>query len=125
MEKKNTILIVDDELSIHSLLQDMLEDLDYQLLYAENGVEALDYCKNHSVDLVITDLVMPKKNGLDLMIALKQFYPDTKIIAISGGGGIQGQFEYLPIARLIGAESIIEKPFTIQQIQNSITNALM
>ena len=125
MEKKNTILIVDDELSVRSLLQDMLEDLDYQLFYAENGDEALDYCNNHSVDLVITDLVMPTKNGLDLMIALKQFYPDTKIIAISGGGGIQGQFEYLPIARLIGAESILEKPFTTQQIQNSITNALM
>lgn len=118
------ILIVDDELSVRILLQDMLDNEGYHVLQAEDGIQALQYCKDFDIDIVITDLVMPKKNGLDLMLALKEHYPLIRIIAISGGGGIQGQFEYLPIARLIGAHSIIEKPFTTQQIQMAVGSVL-
>jgi len=118
------ILIVDDELSVRIMLQDMLDIEGYSVLEAEDGVQALQCCKDSDIDIVITDLVMPKKNGLDLMLALKEHYPLIRIIAISGGGGIQGQFEYLPIARLIGAHSIIEKPFTTQQIQMAVGRAL-
>ena len=113
------MLVVDDELSIRNMIRTMLED-DYRIFDAADGVEALACCQENTIDIVITDLVMPGKNGIDLMIALKDFPTKIKVIAISGGGGIQGQFEYLTIARMIGADAILEKPFTGQQLKQLV-----
>lgn len=117
------ILIVDDETQMLSLLEDMLSE-EYRVIKAGNGAEALELSKNTAIDLLITDLVMPKMNGIDLIVAIRQNQPDLKIIAISGGGGISGRFDYLPVAKLIGAGKILRKPFSPRELMQSIREVL-
>jgi len=118
------ILVVDDEESIRVLIKEALENDEYEFVEANDGDAALKLVSNNKFDLVITDIVMPKKNGIDLIIGMSKVKSDTPIIAISGGGGITGRFEYLPIAKLVGAIYIIEKPFEISSLRETIELAL-
>ena len=83
MEAKNTILIVDDEEEIRRLLREFLEKNDFAVLAAADGQQALQLADEHHPDLVITDLLLPKEHGIDVIQAIKDrfFLP---IIAISG-----------------------------------------
>jgi len=83
MEKKNLILIVDDEEEIRLLLKEFLEKNDFEVLLAEDGQQALKLAEEHIPDLVITDMLLPKEHGVEVMQAIKDklFLP---IIAISG-----------------------------------------
>ena len=67
--------------------------------------------KENPVELVITDLVMPSKSGIELIMWLMDETPDVRILAISGGGGITGHFDYLPIAKLIGPRQFYKSLF--------------
>ena len=80
------ILIVDDDIMFLSLLRDLLAPEGHDILEATNGIEALDIFREASVDLVVTDIVMPEKEGLQTILELKKESPTSKIIAISGGG---------------------------------------
>ncbi|MFQ5469159.1 MAG: response regulator [Gammaproteobacteria bacterium] len=118
------ILVVDDENSVRMMIREMLEGGGHEILEASNGVEACQVFRQSKIDLVITDMVMPEKNGLDLILELKKDYPNIKIIGISGGGGITGRFEYLPIAKLIGAATVMEKPFQMSDLRNTVNQVL-
>lgn len=113
------ILIVDDEAAMRGLLQDMLED-DYAIETAGNGVEAMAVLERGGIDLLITDLVMPRMNGIDLVMAARKQHPQLGIIAISGGGGINGRFDYLPVANLVGAARVLRKPFELADLRLAI-----
>lgn len=117
------VLIVDDEAQMRGLLEDLLEG-DYQVLTASNGAEALQLLEQDGAELIITDLVMPKMNGIDLVMAVRQQYPALKIIAISGGGGISGRFDYLPVANLVGAARVIRKPFELAEMRTAVREVL-
>jgi CheY-like chemotaxis protein len=80
------ILVVDDEAQIRSMLTQMLEQEGYEVYTAENGEEGFTLVGRHSFDLVITDMIMPVKDGLKFIMELVRDYPDLKILAISGGG---------------------------------------
>jgi CheY-like chemotaxis protein len=67
---------------------------------------------------------MPKMNGIDLVMALRRQYPALKIIAISGGGGITGRFDYLPVANLVGAARVIRKPFALAEMRTAVRELL-
>ena len=118
------ILVVDDEAPVRNLLSDVLEKEGYTVFTAETGVEATDIYNSNDVDLIITDLVMPEKGGIDLIMELKKQDPNIKVIAISGGGGITGRFDYLPIAKLVGATEIIAKPFQVADIRAQVAKML-
>lgn len=105
------VLIVDDEVSVRKIVKRVLDAPGYEFLEAENGSQAIDIFRNEKLDMVITDLVMPGKNGIDLIMEIKKSKKPIPVIAISGGGGVTGRFNYLEIARLIGAENILNKPF--------------
>lgn len=117
------VLIVDDEAQMRGLLEDLLEG-DYQVLTASNGDEALQLLERDGAELIITDLVMPKMNGIDLVMAVRKQYPALKIIAISGGGGITGRFDYLPVANLVGAARVIRKPFELAEMRTAVREVL-
>jgi DNA-binding NtrC family response regulator len=117
------VLIVDDEAQMRGLLEDLLAD-DYQVLTASNGVEAMQRLEQDGAELIITDLVMPKMNGIDLVMAVHRQYPGLKIIAISGGGGITGRFDYLPVANLVGAARVIRKPFALAEMRTAVRELL-
>jgi len=98
------ILIIDDDAQILKMLRQILEREKYHVTEASNGKEGLRLYRENPADLVITDIIMPEKEGIEIIIELKRDYPDVKIIAISGGGRINPE-DYLDIAK---KEIIIE-----------------
>jgi DNA-binding NtrC family response regulator len=104
------ILIIDDEVHILLMLKKMLELEGYEIDIASDGAEGLELFRKTAPQLVITDIIMPEKEGLETIREMKRAQPDLKILAMSGGGKISAD-NYLDTARIFGASSIIEKPF--------------
>jgi len=109
------ILVIDDEPHILRMLKKMLERAGYEIDIASNGMEGLELFKKYPTDLVITDIIMPEKEGLETIREMKRIQSGLKIIAMSGGGKITAD-NYLQTAKLFGASRILEKPFTQQQM---------
>lgn len=118
------ILVVDDESFVRDMIKAMIRSAGYDVIEAGSGAQACDMCKEISVDLIITDMVMPGKNGIDLIMDVKKKYPDIPIIAISGGGGIVGRYDYLEIAKLVGADNILKKPFEMAELRSLVDSTL-
>ena len=104
------ILVVDDEAQIRTMLTQMLEQEGYEVHTAENGEEGFTLVGRHSFDLVITDMIMPVKDGLKFIMELVRDYPNLQILAISGGGAIKAE-RYLTMAGYLGDIATLEKPF--------------
>lgn len=119
------ILIVDDEDNIRNMISDMLSDKGHVVSQTDDPCKASEMLGDSNIELLITDLVMPGKTGIDLIMELHESFPKLKIIAISGGGGITGRFDYLPIAKLIGADNILRKPFKFKELNIAIDSLLM
>lgn len=117
------ILIIDDELNILIMLKKMLTRSGYKVNIASDGKEGLGLFKAEPPDLVITDIIMPEKEGLETIREMKMNRPDLKIIAMSGGGKISAD-SYLDVAAMFGADKVIEKPFS-QRDMLSLVNELM
>ena len=109
------ILVIDDEQSIRALLKQMFERQGYQVLLAKNADIGIQQFKKNLVDLVILDLVMPEKDGIETIRELKSLDADIKIIAISGGGVIKPEL-YLKLARKFGAIYSFQKPIQNDKI---------
>lgn len=101
--------MVDDEAQIRTMLTQMLELEGYTVHTAENGEDGLTLVGQHAFDLVITDMIMPVKDGLKFIMELVRDYPDLKILAISGGA-IKAE-RYLTMAGYLGDIATLEKPF--------------
>ena len=114
-----TILVVDDEQCICQMIEDALSR-EYKVACAKNGRAAQALMAEQQFDLVIADLVMPEMNGIDLLMSLHQTQPNQKLIAISGGGGINGRFDYLPVAQLISGCTTLRKPFSINDLRGMV-----
>ncbi len=115
---KTRILFVDDEPNLLHGLQRILRPMrqQWEMHFAVNGREAMQLMEQTPCDVVVTDLFMPEQEGLETIIALRQTYPGTKIVAISGGG-YQGKLvPVLDIATKLGANYTLKKPFSSQQI---------
>jgi len=105
------ILVVDDEEQIRSMLTQMLEHEGFEVDTAENGEEGMNLITRNAYDLIITDMIMPIKDGLKLIMELVRDYPDQRILAISGGGAIKAE-RYLTMAGYLGDDIVtLEKPF--------------
>ncbi len=120
----SNILVVDDDTSILTFIDHALSS-DHTIYTAETVAEAEAISMENKIDLLIADLVIPEKNGIDMIMEFRKNHPDMHIIAISGGGGITGRFDYLPIAKLIGAEITLKKPFSINDLRSSIDKLLL
>ena len=112
-----TILIIDDEEPIRALLRFALEAAGYEVTEAANGRQGLDLYRQRPTDLVITDMLMPELNGLDMLLDLTREFLHAKVIAISGAGGKQN---VLDVAKLLGARQTFEKPFSIPQLLDAV-----
>jgi CheY-like chemotaxis protein len=117
------ILVVDDEPGIRDLLCLMLESAGFEAIPAEGGVEAPKVLAEQAVDLVITDLLMPERDGLEFITEIRKKYPEIKIIAMSGGGHI-ARDSYLMIAKNFGAHALLEKPFSQASVLKAINSVL-
>lgn len=117
------ILVVDDDASIRSVLQIGLGKAGYEVVQARDGSEAMRLWRAQRADLVITDLHMPDKNGLEVILELLAHSPEARIIAMSDGGQTQ-QIGLLGDARLLGAVLTIKKPFTLAEMMSLVSRAL-
>ncbi|MGE4559319.1 MAG: response regulator [Desulfobulbus sp.] len=113
------ILVVDDEAQIRTMLTQMLELEGYTVHTAENGEEGLTLVGRYAFDLVITDMIMPVKDGLKFIMELVRDYPDLKILAISGGGAIKAE-RYLTMAGYLGDIATLEKPFKREMLLDMV-----
>ncbi len=117
------ILVVDDEEQMRSLIRQILEGCGYEVSEAPDGNVALWLFKEKPSDLIITDLIMPKKEGLETIMELKKDVPDVKIIAISGGGHGDKR-QYLDMAKKMGADSTLAKPFEKEELLKAVKDLL-
>lgn len=117
------ILIIDDEHHILLMLKKMLERSGYEIDLASNGDEGLRIFRNSPSDLVITDIIMPEKEGLETIREMKKMQPELRIIAMSGGGKISAD-NYLETAKIFGASRIIEKPFNQKDMVSAVKELL-
>lgn len=119
----NKILVVDDDQQIRNMLRATLERENYEVVEAGDGIEAMAAYKSESIDLVITDIVMPDKEGIELIMELKGTNPEVKIIAISGGGRINPE-DYLKWARRFGVDRTFSKPVDRQKLLEAMASIL-
>lgn len=110
------ILVVDDEPQIRDILRRKLEKSGYGVCEAANGQEAIDELRRTHFDLVLADILMPEKDGLEVIMFVQREQPDVKCVAISA----PSNRVFLQSAKLLGATRIIEKPFEIQEVENIV-----
>lgn len=117
------ILVVDDEELARFTLREVLESAGYEVAEARNGKECVDRQRATPFDLIVTDIIMPEKEGVETIIELRQDYPTLKIIAISGGGRTRN-LDFLKLAQQYGADGILAKPFTDDQLLDAVKEQL-
>ena len=118
-----TILIIDDEKAILGFLKERLMDEGFNVLTASDGKEGMNLFNSNQVDLVVTDIIMPDKDGFITIMELKKICPDIKIIAMSGGGrGLPAY--YLETAKGFGAKYAFEKPFKTSELVEAVHELL-
>jgi len=118
------ILIIDDDVQILDMLRQILKSEGYEVVEAADGREGIRLYREDPADLIITDIIMPEKEGIETIMELKRDFPDVKIIAISGGGRI-GPEEYLPMAEMLGAKRTFSKPVERKQLLNAVRKLLV
>lgn len=117
------ILVVDDDIEIREMLKQYLERAEFSVVVAQDGKVALKLHRETPVDLIITDIVMPEKEGLETIMEFRRHFPSVKLIAISGGGKIEGN-KYLDIAKKLGAQKVFAKPFELKELFQEIRTLL-
>lgn len=117
------ILIIDDDPWVIKIFQQILEAEGHEITTAANGQEGLNQYRQSQADLVITDMVMPVKDGLKLIMELEREFPNVPVIAISGGGVIDAE-RYLTLAESIGTRKTLTKPVSRQDLIDAVDAAL-
>jgi DNA-binding response OmpR family regulator len=112
------VLIIDDDPQLRRYLGTLLRRLKYEVLEAAEGEQGLELLKSDPADLVITDIVMPGKEGVETIREVRKIHPGVKIIAISGSG--TGGALYLPVAKKLGADVTLAKPFSAEQLTEAV-----
>lgn len=117
------ILLAEDDESVRSALIDLLQSSGHRVVPAKNGEDALGAWRRGSIDLVLTDILMPRKDGLEFIEEVHQQQPLLPIVAMSGGGSrIEGRY-CLATAKSFGATVTIPKPFSRGEILSAIEEA--
>jgi len=117
------ILVIDDETQVRKVLRQMLEKEGFEVDEAPDGAVGLQRLQAQPVDVLITDIFMPEKEGIETILEVKKRYPSVKMIAISGGGR-GGHLDMLPNAVFLGAHHALAKPFTREELRTAIQTVL-
>jgi two-component system, chemotaxis family, chemotaxis protein CheY len=117
------ILVIEDDDHLRGLLREVLSRAGHEVHEAANGELGMRRFNANPADLVVTDIIMPDKEGLETIMELRREHPSVKIIAISGGGA-KLDAQYLPTAKALGADVTIEKPFEPREVIEAIGRLL-
>ena len=119
------ILLVDDDDSVRGMLAEMLEDMGHEVAQAADGTSCLERVDECEFDLLITDIVMPEQGGLRAIDGVRQKAPGIKILAISGGGSLLSSEDYLELAKSLGADATLRKPFRRDDLTQAISTLVV
>lgn len=114
-----SVLVIDDEGLVRDTLRRALESAGIEVAVAADGREGLETYLANPTDVVVTDILMPEKEGIETIIELKRENPEVKIVAISGGDRA-GNTDFLEMAGLFGADRILRKPFRPKELLAAI-----
>jgi CheY-like chemotaxis protein len=120
--KSPVILLIDDEEPFRSVLRQVLRNAGYEVVEASNGAEGIRYFYEKPADMIITDIIMPEKEGIETIIELKKAHPDVKLIAMSGGGWYGTDIDF-DMAKKLGAHTL-NKPFALQELLDVVSELL-
>jgi CheY-like chemotaxis protein len=118
------ILVIDDDPQVRLLIRLSLEEAGHEVAEASQGNEGTRSYAKRPADLVLCDLFMPEKEGLETIRELRSRYPDVRVIAISGGNPRCAGIDFLPIARSLGALAVLPKPFETSALRSVVENLL-
>ena len=117
------ILLVEDEPLVSETLSSAMKSKGHTVVTAANGVEGLKKFAERPFDLIVTDIIMPDKEGIEMSLEMLRHKPGTKIIAISGGGRT-GNVEFLKMAGSLGAMATLKKPIRLAEFFNVLNDCL-
>lgn len=117
------ILVIDDEELVRTTIRMRLEQNGHEVVEAGNGDEGLATLERRPVDLVVTDIIMPEKEGIETIRAIRRRNPEVGIVAISGGGRTS-PLDLLSAAKKLGADQALRKPFTGAELMHVVDAAL-
>jgi CheY-like chemotaxis protein len=113
------IIVVDDDADQRLALKLALELAGYRARMAANGVEALRLQRERASPFLLTDIFMPESDGFEAIAAFRREFPQTRIIAMSGGGQ-HAKLDYLESARLLGVDATLQKPFEVAALLETL-----
>jgi len=128
-----SILVVDDEIEVAEAIQSVLEHAGFAVVIANSAQSGLAAVEQQTFDVVVTDIIMPKVNGLELIRRLRAGYPRVRVIAISGGGSFGplslkpeaiSTHAFIAAARDAGAEEVLTKPFDLEDLLSAVRRYL-
>lgn len=117
------ILVIDDDSLVRRTMSRILEQGGYEVVLAEDGDKGVAKFRSERPDLVITDLIMPEKEGIETIIEMRREDPNARIIAVSGGGRV-ASMDFLVVANKLGAGQVLRKPFGPSELLDCVTRAL-
>ena len=119
-----TILVIDDDLAMRRLLARTLAAKNYVVIEAADGKQGVAMAAAHKPALVVTDILMPEKEGIETMREIREQTPRAKIVAISGGG-LSHNMLFLDVAKALGADATLAKPFRPAELMKTIEDLLL
>jgi two-component system, chemotaxis family, chemotaxis protein CheY len=117
------ILVIDDDVMVRHTISKILRHGGHEVVLAEDGVRGMVAFRKERPDLVITDIIMPEQEGIATISQIRRETHDAKIIAVSGGGRI-GNADFLAMARKLGANDILAKPFLPEELLSRVKTCL-
>lgn len=118
-----SVLVVDDHADVCDFIRAALESAGYEVNIASEGGTALGLQRSQRAALLITDIFMPGREGMETIAAFKKEFPETRVIAITAGTGY-GKHDFLAAASLIGADATLRKPFDVDQLLETVSKTL-
>lgn len=122
--QRRSILVVDDDAQLRRFIVELLEGEGFVVIQAPDGETGVKLFREHGPDLILTDIVMPDGEGIELIQTIGASTQRRPIVAMSGGGALKFGADYLRMARLLGADAALQKPFTGTQLLQTVDGLL-
>ena len=119
-----SVLVIDDDAQVRAFVREVLEPEGYEVRQAGNGAEGIEAYRRRPADLILCDLFMPDKEGLETIREFRDGFPRVKVLAMSGGSALLGQVDFLPLALKFGAVAALDKPLTPRALTTAVREAL-
>jgi two-component system, chemotaxis family, chemotaxis protein CheY len=113
-------VVIDDDAQVRCLVAMMLKRAGYEVAQAKDGEEGIELCSSLEPEVVVTDIFMPRQDGIDVLRQVKARAKRPRVVAISGGSP-RLQLDFLNVAEKMGADAVVQKPFTPSQLLQAVT----